>query len=199
MRVAIWLALIIPVMAYPAQRDAHGTALLHPPVDAAFSCTEHFSGQFKSVGDALGTDCVVTRLDEVDGRLWSRAYRGEGHENSDWFGWETELLAPCQCLIEKVHINPVVNSPGIMGSGRASSIVFLRVDGVRVLYAHVRDLQVKEGDKVEEGSVVARIGNNGFSRSPHVHVGAWKGENALQIRWNQLKMKLPPEHRNEQE
>ncbi|MFE4692958.1 M23 family metallopeptidase [Streptomyces sp. NPDC056749] len=44
-------------------------------------------------------------------------------------------------------------------------------DGVHAAYAHIRrgSLQVKAGDTVREGQVLARCGNSGNSTEPHVH------------------------------
>jgi len=173
-----------------------GTVIASPPVDAFFSCAEHFDGQFRELGDALGTDCVVTRLVESNGRTWTRTYEGDGAKNEQWFGWHEHLLAPCDCKIVEVYKNPTDNEPGIMGKGRASSITFQRNDGVSFVFAHVRDVAVKVGDVVSSGQPVAMIGNNGFARNPHVHVGAWSGTTPLQVRWDQTKMRLPPEFRN---
>jgi len=170
--------------------------LAHPPVDAIFSCSEHFEGQFQHVGDALGTDCVPQRLVEEDGRMWSRAYSGQGHSNEDWYGWHMELLSPCSCEVVGIHHNDVQNDPGIMGKGRSASITFRDENGVHFVLAHVRDIAVEEGQQVMAGDPVAKFGNNGYSRSPHVHIGAWKGEQPLQIRWDQSRMKLAPEFRD---
>jgi murein DD-endopeptidase MepM/ murein hydrolase activator NlpD len=49
-------------------------------------------------------------------------------------------------------------------------------DPVQVAYVHVRELTVAEGDRVVAGQSVARIGNNGSSFNPHVHVGAFRGD-----------------------
>jgi murein DD-endopeptidase MepM/ murein hydrolase activator NlpD len=49
-------------------------------------------------------------------------------------------------------------------------------DAVQVAYVHVREVVVSEGDGVQAGQPVARIGNNGDSRNPHVHIGAFRGE-----------------------
>jgi murein DD-endopeptidase MepM/ murein hydrolase activator NlpD len=45
-----------------------------------------------------------------------------------------------------------------------------------VVYANVRQPVVEKGETVEAGEVVAKVGNNGNSRAPHIHVGAWKGD-----------------------
>ncbi|RCW42433.1 M23 family metallopeptidase [Paenibacillus prosopidis] len=50
------------------------------------------------------------------------------------------------------------------------------------------DLSVKEGDNVKAGDIVAKVGNNGYSRHPHIHVGAWKGNIPLQIRFDLKSM-----------
>ena len=192
------LCFISVVVAFGSTQARDIDAVLaHPPVDAFFSCTEHFDGQFKSVGDALGTDCVVTRLVEVGGRVWSHSYEGDGEKNEQWYGWHEHLLAPCTCKVVEVHINSKDNEPGIMGEGHASSITFRREDGVEFLFAHVRQVTVKEGQAVDAGQPVAMIGNNGFARNPHVHVAAWKDNTPLQIRWDQRKMRLPAEFRDQ--
>ena len=42
-----------------------GTSIkIHAIHKETFACTEHWDGQFKYVGDALGTDCVIGAWDE---------------------------------------------------------------------------------------------------------------------------------------
>ncbi len=163
--------------------------LIHPPFSAPYSCSEHRQGQLPYLGDALGADCTIGRLVEEDGRLWVREYRNEGLDNEDWYGYGADVLAPCDCTVAKVRVNPVENQPGMLGEPPASSITFERTDSSFVLIAHVKDIQVSEGDSVSAGDVVAAVGNNGYSRQPHVHIGAWRGEAALQIRFDQTRMK----------
>jgi hypothetical protein len=186
-------ALLVTSQTAPAQNIE--AVLAHAPVDAIFFCTEHFAGQFTEVGDALGSDCVVHRLVEVDGRFFSRAFASDGSRNEDWYGWNQPLLAPCDCEVVNIRINPVVNTPGKVGSPPASSATFRRSDGVHFVYAHIQDIVVRQGDKVQAGQPFAKIGNNGYGRTPHVHVGAWRGAAPLQIRWDQRTMRLPPEFR----
>lgn len=87
-----------------------------------------------------------------------------------------------------IHINETTNTPGKMIPGRATSIIFRRSDGTHVLYAHLRELEVKVGETVEAGAVIGRVGNNGYSRHPHVHIGAWSGDAPLQVRFDQYRM-----------
>ena len=164
---------------------------IHAPHVESFACTEHWDGQFDWVGDALGTDCVIKKLFETEGRLFQKSYLNDGFKNQDWFGFEKNVLAPCDCIIESIHINEVVNKLGVMTPGRATSIIFKANDGDSILIAHLQDIIVKKGEAVSAGQVVAKVGNNGYSRNPHVHIGAWtKDKIPLQIQFDQKTLSL---------
>ena len=158
-----------------------GLAHLHPPVASTFTVLEHPAGQLGHLGDALGADCSV--VDFVGG--WVQPFRTDGARNEDWFGWREPLLAPFDGTVVGVRDNPVVNEPGTMGSPPAAAVTFLRADGgLHVVYAHVQEVEVDVGSVVKRGQAIARIGNNGMCRHPHVHVGAWLGDQPLQIRFD---------------
>ncbi|GIU05847.1 hypothetical protein TUM4445_04270 [Shewanella sp. MBTL60-112-B2] len=102
-------------------------------------------------------------------------------------------MAPCDCTVEKVYINPITNQPGIQTPGRASSITFEKPDGTKISYAHVKDVKdvkVQVGDKVKAGDIVAKVGNNGWARNPHIHIAAWKGSIPMQIQFDQQTLEL---------
>lgn len=168
-----------------AQPPLHGpieAVLIHPPTAGRYQCSEHALGAEDHVGDALGTDCVVVRAGGgADGPFVS-FYRGDGTQNEDWHGWEQPLLAPFASVVAAVYQNPVTNAPGTPGAGRASFVLFRRLAAdeggrpVHVGYVHARGVAVAVGDTVAAGQLVARIGNDGRSWHPHVHVGAFLGE-----------------------
>jgi murein DD-endopeptidase MepM/ murein hydrolase activator NlpD len=93
--------------------------------------------------------------------------------------------------------NPVDNKPGILGESRAAGIELERDDGVHFALGHIQKPKVRAGDRVKAGDIIAKIGNNGYARSPHLHIGAWKAKTALQIRWDLSKMGLPSEYRSQ--
>jgi murein DD-endopeptidase MepM/ murein hydrolase activator NlpD len=165
-------------------RDSVGSVVIHPVVRQHFVCLEHPAGQLNAVGDALGADCLIVHLGGGPTGRFPSFFRGTGSQNSDWYGWNQRVLAPFDGVVDSVHTNEVVNSPGKLGRARASGIVFLRSDGVRVLYAHVHAIGVSPGDAVRAGQPVARVGNNGPAVMPHTHVGAWRGREPLQIRFD---------------
>lgn len=159
---------------------------IHAPFNETYSCIEHWDGQLKGLGDALGTDCIIKGWYKDDKRLFLKSFRNQGFENKDWYGFKKDVLAPCDCKVTNVYINQITNKPGIMTPGRASSITFITKDNTHILLAHVREVNVSEGDIVKSGQVVAKVGNNGYSRNPHIHIGAWDSEsNPLQIQFDQ--------------
>ena len=182
------LALALALQAAQALAGAAPTAPIEQveigPLHAeSFVCSQHPEGQLPYAGDALASDCLVQGGLEGDSGF-SRLYRTDGSSNEDWYGWGANVLAPFDGIVERVHVNAAVNRPGTLGQPPASMIIFTRADGVRVLYAHVADIRVAAGDRVTAGQVVAKVGNNGFARTPHVHVGAFRGAQPLQVRWD---------------
>jgi hypothetical protein len=195
MRLLAGLALASLALAGGARSTTFDAVLAHPPFDAFFTCSEHWHGQLAELGDQLGKDCLVERLVEQDGRTWTRPYATDGKTNEDWFGWNAQIFSPCDCVVMKMHENPVQNLPGRLGVPPASYLVLRRDDGVHFLLAHIHLVTVAVGQRVAYGEPIARVGNNGFGRSPHLHTGAWKDDKPLQIRWDQTRMKTPPEYR----
>ncbi|MCJ7717070.1 MAG: M23 family metallopeptidase, partial [Anaerolineales bacterium] len=47
--------------------------------------------------------------------------------------------------------------------------------GVYTLYAHQSEFLVQEGDRVNAGDLVGRVGSTGRSSGPHLHWEVWVG------------------------
>lgn len=163
--------------------------LIHPAFDQPYLCSEHWDGQFKDVGDALGADCVVHKFEKRKNRSWLRSFKTNGYTNEDWYGWDKNVLAPFDGTVVKINENTTVNKPGFTGKGMAAFIILKREDGVMALLAHIDKLKVKIGDTVKAGQVLAQVGNNGQSWNPHIHIGVWKNNKPMQVRFDQKKMK----------
>lgn len=175
------IALLLALTPLIAHADDIEAALIHPPVAAKMQCSEHALGTEDHVPDALGTDCVVVKRNGgPKGNLLS-LHTGDGTANEHWHGWREPLLAPCDGVVMIVSLNPESAAPGAFGPGRSGAILFKcgtadEANPVQVAYVHVREATVAEGDTVKAGQPVARIGNNGSSFNPHVHIGAFRGD-----------------------
>ncbi len=161
--------------------------LIHPIFKRYYVANDHFYGELPSVGDALGRDCMIASFipEQFD---FFRLYTGDGSKNEDWFGWNAEVMSPVNGVVKKVHENATVNTPGVMNPSPSSIIIIEADDGANIMLAHVQNISVVEGQRVSEGETVARVGNNGFSRCPHVHIGAWKDNEPMQISFDSKKV-----------
>ena len=54
-------------------------------------------------------------------------------------------------------------------AARGNYLVLDHGDGLTTLYAHCRNVDVKEGDTVKAGEMVAAVGSTGMSTGPHLH------------------------------
>jgi Peptidase family M23 len=168
----------------PGERAPIQQVELAPVFYKPFACIDHPEGQLSDPGDALGTDClIVGGLRGLRSGL-IRFFDNDGSRNQDWFSWNAEVHAPFAAVVKDIGVNPVINGPGAPGNPPASYIAMQRDDGVVVVYAHIQNVRVKIGDRVTAGEVVALDGDNGTAKAPHVHVGAYRGQTPLQIRWN---------------
>jgi hypothetical protein len=161
-----------------------GQAVLAPIYHQPFVCSEHPEGLLHGLGDALGTDCMVVGGLETPRVGYFRFFKEDGSTNEDWFGWKAEVHAPIDGVVTQIIFNPTVNLPGVMGKPPASQMSIRGGDGTVVVLGHIADPRVHAGDAVTTGQVIAEVGNNGQARNPHIHVGAYREQSALQIRWD---------------
>lgn len=150
---------------------------IFPVFKQAFITSEHPAGELQTMGDALGRDFVGVKF--IDGFL--RTFVNDGKRNEDWFGYMLDVFTPCDALVERVNIVNSENNPGTHINKPAGSVTFLCENGIRIAYAHLTNITVQPNDKVLRGQPFAKCGNNGTSWSPHIHVGAWKDQQPLQI------------------
>lgn len=157
------------------------SVLIHPPVDAtadslSLSTREHTYRPQLRLADQLARDFMVKKVG-ADGipRPYEPGTRGT--ENDDWYGWRSDVLAPFAGTVAKVVRPDTTNEPGTMNREAQPGLIVFRdeEEDVTVVYAHVREVSVEAGQTVKAGVTVAKVGNNGNSRAPHVHVGAWRG------------------------
>ena len=71
--------------------------------------------------------------------------------------------------------NPLIKSGKLAGYGL---YVFLYDPATNqsVLYAHLSQLNVRAGQRVRKGDIIAYSGNTGNSDGPHLHIGFYEGK-----------------------
>jgi murein DD-endopeptidase MepM/ murein hydrolase activator NlpD len=75
------------------------------------------------------------------------------------------------------HGTPVrATSAGVVSESRTyngygETIIIDHGEGTETLYAHCSELLVKQGERVEQGQVIAYAGNTGRSTTSHLHFG----------------------------
>lgn len=153
---------------------------LYPIFNRYTVYNDHYDGELEYPGDALGRDCMIAAYlpEKLD---FMRLYKGDGTRNEDWFSWNAEVYAPVSGKIISVYVNDVTNVPGQMNPSRASSIVIRRDDETNIMLGHIQNPVVSVGEEVKEGQLLAYVGNNGFCRNPHIHVGAYRGAQPLMV------------------
>jgi hypothetical protein len=120
-----------------------------------------------------------------DGRL----YRGDGKANTDFPGYNADLLAVADGRVVEIKDGLPENAGN--NSERAIPITIETLAGNHLvldigqgrfaLYAHIRpgSFRVKPGDRVRTGQVLASLGNSGNSDAPHLHFHLVDGPSAL--------------------
>lgn len=185
------LTLFLPVDRATAQYGLADTendtltksVLIYPPIETEENefivSREHMYRSHLRLGDQLGRDFVITRIGE-NGTM--EVFENDGSKNQDYFAWQKNVLAPFHGEVTAVNHPERTNKPGNMDRESAPGRIHIKNgNGVVALFVHVREITVEEGETVKPGDIIAKVGNNGISRGPHVHVGAWKDETPLQI------------------
>ncbi len=74
--------------------------------------------------------------------------------------------------------------------GNYGKVVRLLSDGNTItMFAHLESFVVQEGQKVEAGDIIGRVGTSGSSTRPHVHIETWvDGERQDPVEVWQLSM-----------
>ena len=96
----------------------------------------------------------------------------EAHKAIDFAAEEgTDVFAVLNGTIVEVSYNYLMGNVVKLDTG----------NGLVVVYKSLKDVQVKNGDKVKQGDVIAKVGNTAKSEAsdgPHLHLETWlNGEN----------------------
>lgn len=100
-------------------------------------------------------------------------YKNDGKANEDYFGYGKEVLAPANGTVVEVIDGIRENSPGLRNPyapiGNAIIIQHSNREYSVLSYLKQGSIQVKLGEKVTRGRVIAQCGNSGGTTEPLIH------------------------------
>lgn len=115
-------------------------------------------------------------LDLVKVGADGKGFTGDGRRPEGHLSWAQTVRAPVSgTVIEAIQTYPD-NEPGRVDDreSRGNHVLIRSVTGEVILLAHLRkeSVLVERGDSVQEGQLVAQVGNSGNSSAPHLHIDA---------------------------
>lgn len=125
---------------------------------------------FDDIGNQGGSAPSATGFVKPSGYGISSNYGPRKHPvtgNPDGFHTGTDFAAPHGATTVASNSGTVVYSGWMSGYGQ--TIVIDHGGGVQTLYAHSSSLLVSNGQKVERGQAIAKVGSTGMSTGPHLH------------------------------
>ncbi len=103
-----------------------------------------------------------------------KTFKGDGANNSDYYAYNQEALAPADAtviaVVDGIAENPA-RTPGDSYYIPGNSLVLAIAENEYALFCHLipGSMRVHVGEKVHAGEVLARVGNSGNSSEPHLH------------------------------
>ena len=128
------------------------------------------NGHYLNANQRFAIDFYITQEVEPGKR---RSYRDRGKQNTDYFAYGQDVLAPADGTVVMVVDGIPDNTPGQVDFyyRLGNSVVISLGNGEYVHLCHLQtgSMQVRVGDKLSRGQVVAKCGNSGNSTVPHLH------------------------------
>lgn len=118
---------------------------------------------------------TTTTVHDADGPAYPGYYIRPvvgGSKSQGLHGYNAvDIAAPSGTSIRASAAGTVMASigNGAWNGGYGNYVIISHANGTQTLYAHNQKNLVAIGDTVEQGQVIARVGNTGKSTGPHVH------------------------------
>ncbi|WP_454015666.1 peptidoglycan DD-metalloendopeptidase family protein [Bacillus sp. Marseille-Q7846] len=156
-------------LAYPADVQS-----MNPKIVVRFPLNERALVGWG--GDRLETNYHVIKPNErwaYDILIPPAEVKSNKLEDYGIFG--AKVMAPASGTVVSINNNDHDLVPGSDNfQSMAGNHIYLRVDetGTFLILAHLKEgsIKVKEGQHVNEGEVLAQVGNSGSSSEPHLHI-----------------------------
>ncbi|MFW6238072.1 MAG: M23 family metallopeptidase, partial [Halanaerobiales bacterium] len=111
--------------------------------------------------------------------IWPLGDKGEGYITSE-FGWRSDPFTGEQEYHEGLDIGVWYNTPVLAAANGDVEFVGFKTGygymvkinhgyGYETIYGHLNKIEVSKGESVRRGEIIARSGNTGRSKGPHLH------------------------------
>ncbi len=111
------------------------------------------------------------------------SYRTDGTTNEDYYAFGKELIAPCDGEVVLAVDGVKDNKPGEMNPVwvPGNTVIIRTANNEYLFLAHFKQhsILVKEGQKVNKGTILGQCGNSGNSSEPHLHFHLQNVENMI--------------------
>ena len=165
--VGLWLLPHIPPIPVP---DKHLTKLGLPFRGEWLVC---WGGDAKELNQHHDVQNQRFAFDFVAVDTAGKTFKNDGTENEDYYAFGRVVLAPADGVVTDVITGVRDNLPGSMNpySALGNAVVIEHREHEVSVLAHFKNgsIQVKPGDKVNEGQILGLCGNSGNSSEPHIH------------------------------
>ena len=102
-----------------------------------------------------------------------RSHKNDGKTNEDYYAFGKELIAPASGEIVLVVDGIKDNKPGVLNPNfvTGNTVILKTKNNEYIFLAHFKQhsILVKQGQKVQQGTLLGFSGNSGNSSEPHLH------------------------------
>ena len=102
-----------------------------------------------------------------------KSYKNDGKNNQDYYAFGKELIAPASGEVVLVVDGIKDYKPGITNPNYVpgNTVIIKTEQNEYLFFAHFKQysIQVKQGQKVQQGQLLGLCGNSGNITEPHLH------------------------------
>lgn len=137
--------------------------------------------QQRSAGRGTWSEEVISNFDSKSGMLpWPVS--GRIIENSSPSMSGVTIQADYGTNVRCVEDGIVDYARMFDGVGYGQMVIINHGNGYRTLYSHLSTILIKEGQRVNKGQVIGKVGDTGSNRGPMLYFEVWKGAKPLPAR-----------------
>jgi hypothetical protein len=143
--------------------------------------------------DCLGDFGAIDLMPIGENGNINAEFKNNGSKNEDWHGWLKPIFSPIDGIVTEFRQQSSINIPGKLPANNhhLGYVVIMDKSKVFHMFGHIKlSRRIKIGFAINKGQLIGRISNNGYSRCPHLHYGAWKGKSPIVLVIDPITRKL---------